>query len=52
MKTTNLIIRVSDLEKQQIKDAADKLQMSMSEYMLYLFRKEPKTYFVQESTKK
>lgn len=41
MKSTNIIIRVSDLEKQKIKEAADKLQMSMSEYILYLFRKEP-----------
>lgn len=42
MKTTNLMIRVSELEKQAIKEAAEKMQMSMSEYMLYLFRKEPK----------
>lgn len=42
MKTTNIIIRVSDLEKEKIKEQAEKNQMSMSEYMLYLFRKEPK----------
>lgn len=41
MKTSNIIIRVSDLEKQKIKEAAEKKQMSMSEYILYLFRKEP-----------
>lgn len=44
MKTSNIIIRVSDLEKQKIKEAADKLQMSMSEYILYLFRKEPQKW--------
>jgi len=42
MKTENIIIRVSELEKQKIKAEAEKQQMSMSEYLLYLFRKEPK----------
>ena len=42
MKTENIVIRVSELEKGKIKEAADKMQMSMSEYILYLFRKEPK----------
>ena len=42
MKTENIIIRVSELEKQKIKAEAEKQQMSMSEYLLYIFRKEPK----------
>jgi hypothetical protein len=42
MKTEQIIIRVSELEKQKIKAEAEKQQMSMSEYLLYLFRKEPK----------
>ena len=46
MKTTNIIIRVSDLEKEKIKEQAEKNQMSMSEYMLYLFRKEPKIQYL------
>ena len=42
MKQERIYIRVSELEKQAIKDAADKMQMTVSEYLLYLFRKEPK----------
>ncbi len=40
MKKENIIIRVSELEKQKIKEEAAKQQMSMSEYILYLCRKE------------
>ena len=40
MKKENIIIRVSELEKQKIKEEAAKLQMSMSEYILYLCRRE------------
>lgn len=42
MKQERIYIRVSELEKEQIKKEADKMQMSVSEYLLYLFRKEPK----------
>lgn len=42
MKKEQLQIRVSEMEKEQIKAQAEKHQMSMSEYLLYLFRKEPK----------
>ena len=42
MKQERIYIRVSELEKQAIKDAADKMEMTVSEYLLYLFRKEPK----------
>lgn len=42
MKQEKINIRVSELEKEQIKKEAEKLQMSVSEYLLYLFRKEPK----------
>lgn len=42
MKQERINIRVSELEKEQIKKEAAKLQMSVSEYLLYLFRKEPK----------
>lgn len=38
MKTTNIIIRVSELEKEKIKNRAEELQMSMSEYLISLFR--------------
>lgn len=38
MKTTNIMIRVSEQEKQKIKEAAERLQMSVSEYMLMLHR--------------
>lgn len=38
MKTTNIMIRVSEQEKQKIKEAAEKLQMSVSEYILMLHR--------------
>ena len=42
MKQERINIRVSELEKEQIKKEAEKMQMSVSEYLLYLFRKEPK----------
>lgn len=38
MKKTNIIIRVSDREKEEIKSAAEALDMSMSEYILMLHR--------------
>lgn len=38
MKTSNILIRVSDREKEEIKSAADALEMSMSEYILMLHR--------------
>jgi len=42
LKSTNIIIRVSEREKEEIKKTAESLQMSVSEYLLYLHRKEPK----------
>lgn len=38
MKTSNILIRVSEREKEEIKSAADALEMSMSEYILTLHR--------------
>ena len=38
MKTSNILIRVSEREKEEIKSAADALEMSMSEYILKLHR--------------
>lgn len=40
MKTTNIIIRVSELEKEKIKAAAESQQMSMSEFVLAAVRAE------------
>lgn len=40
MKTTNIIIRVSDLEKEKIKAVAESQQMSVSEFMLAAVRAE------------
>ena len=42
MKQERINIRVSELEKEMIKEQAKKMQMTISEYLLYLFRKEPK----------
>lgn len=42
MKQERINIRVSELEKEMIKEQAEKMQMTISEYLLYLFRKEPK----------
>lgn len=39
-KTENIIMRTSEREKEEIKAAADKMQMSMSEFLLYCVRKE------------
>ena len=41
LKNSNIIIRVSEREKEEIKKKAESLQMSVSEYLLYLHRKEP-----------
>ena len=40
MKTNQIRIRVSDLEKEKIEKRAAELQMSMSEYILMLVRKD------------
>ncbi len=40
MKKTNLIIRISERDKEQIRQQAEKMQMSMSEYILYLVHRE------------
>lgn len=39
-KTENIIMRTSEREKEEIKAAAEEMQMSMSEYLLYCVRKE------------
>lgn len=39
-KTSNIIIRVSDLEKEKIKAAAESQQMSVSEFMIAAVRAE------------
>lgn len=39
MKKTNIIIRVSERDKEEIKRQAEAHQMSMSEYILYLIHK-------------
>ena len=39
-KTSNIIIRVSDLEKEKIKAAAEIQQMSVSEFMIAAVRAE------------
>ena len=38
MKTENIIIRLSEIDKQKIKEQAEARQMTMSEYILYLAR--------------
>lgn len=40
MKTTNLVIRISEKDKEDLKAIADKRQMTMSELVLYLIRRE------------
>ena len=39
-KNVNLMIRVSEIDKEKIKQAAEERQMSMSEWVLFLIRKE------------
>lgn len=39
-KTENILMRTSEREKKEIKEAADSMQMSMSEFLLYCVRKE------------
>ena len=39
-KTENIIMRTSEREKAEIKEAADKMQMNMSDFVLYCVRKE------------
>ena len=38
MKKENIIIRITEREKQEIKAEAERLQMNMSEYILMLHR--------------
>ncbi len=38
MKTTNIILRCSEREKELVRERAEALQMSMSEYILNLIR--------------
>lgn len=40
MKKSNIIIRVSERDKEEIKRQAEAHQMSMSEYLLYLVHRE------------
>lgn len=39
-KTENIIMRTSEREKAEIKEAAEKMQMSMSDFVLFCVRKE------------
>lgn len=39
-KTENILMRTSEREKGEIKEAAEKMQMSMSDFILYCVRKE------------
>lgn len=43
MKNTNIIIRISEREKELIKKRADELDMTLSEYILALFRADEAT---------
>ena len=38
MKNSTIVIRVSDSEKEQIKQTAERHEMSISEYMLMIHR--------------
>lgn len=40
MKTTNLIIRISEKDKEDVKRMAEERQMTMSEFLTYLIRRE------------
>lgn len=39
-KTTNLVIRISDRDKQELKALAEHREMAMSELVIYLIRRE------------
>ena len=43
MKKTNLIIRISERDKEELKRQAELKQMNMSEYILYLIHREEET---------
>ena len=43
MKKTNIIIRISERDKAELKRQAEAKEMSMSEYILYLIHREEKT---------
>lgn len=40
MKDTYIRVRLSERDKELIRKAADEMQMSMSEYIIYLIRRE------------
>lgn len=40
MKTTNLVIRISEKDKEDIKKMAEARQMTMSEFVTFLIRRE------------
>ena len=42
MKTTNVIVRMSERDKEELKKQAEAKQMTMSEYILYLIHREEK----------
>lgn len=39
-KTTNIILRVSEQDKQKVRALAERNQMSMSEFITYMIRRE------------
>lgn len=42
MKKTNIIIRISERDKEELKRQAEANEMTMSEYVLYLVHREEK----------
>lgn len=40
MKTLNLVIRISEKDKENLRKLAESTQMSMSEFVTYLIRRE------------
>ena len=43
MKKTNIIIRISERDKEELKRQAAEKEMTMSEYILYLIHREEKS---------
>lgn len=55
MKTTYIRIRLSENDKESIRKGAEKKQMSMSEYIVYLVRKEEileQTEYIESNSQK
>ena len=50
MKNTNLIVRISKREKERIKQRAEELDMTMSEYIISLVRAEEAKRAIEKHT--